>query len=97
MDMLTIDLTDIFGASPPTSHVSLDKFDCSGDASNSNNSDISGSMDAWLSMHPAIGCTVELWGKNIDINVIASMANTISYELLCNMKRVPKTYTKLQK
>lgn len=39
-----------------------------------------------------IGSKVELWGKQIDVNVIAQAAGTISYELLCNVKRVPKEY-----
>jgi alanine racemase len=47
-----------------------------------------------LTDHPnaRIGSTVELWGKQIDINMIARAAGTISYELLCNVKRVPKVY-----
>ncbi len=39
-----------------------------------------------------IGSKVEFWGKQIDVNVIAQAAGTISYELLCNVKRVPKEY-----
>ncbi len=39
-----------------------------------------------------IGSTVELWGKNLDINDVADRAKTISYELLCNVKRVQKIY-----
>ncbi len=35
---------------------------------------------------------VEFWGRDIDVNEIASHAGTISYELLCNVKRVPKTF-----
>ena len=47
-----------------------------------------------LTSHPSagIGSQVELWGKQIDINMIARAAGTISYELLCNVKRVPKVY-----
>ena len=47
-----------------------------------------------LTEHPnaGIGSKVELWGNQIDINVIAQAAGTISYELLCNVKRVPKEY-----
>lgn len=47
-----------------------------------------------LTSHPnaGIGSKVELWGKQIDINMIARAAGTISYELLCNVKRVPKVY-----
>jgi alanine racemase len=47
-----------------------------------------------LTDHPnaGIGSKVELWGKQIDINMIARAAGTISYELLCNVKRVPKVY-----
>lgn len=39
-----------------------------------------------------IGSLVELWGRNVDINRVASAANTIAYELLCNVKRVPRVY-----
>jgi alanine racemase len=39
-----------------------------------------------------IGSKVELWGKQIDVNQIAQAAGTISYELLCNVKRIPKEY-----
>lgn len=47
-----------------------------------------------LTEHPnaGIGSKVELWGNQVDINVIAQAAGTISYELLCNVKRVPKEY-----
>ena len=40
-----------------------------------------------------IGSQVELWGCNIDINEVALCANTIAYELLCNVKRVPRVYS----
>ena len=39
-----------------------------------------------------IGSRVELWGANVDINAVASAAGTIAYELLCNVKRVKKSY-----
>jgi alanine racemase len=39
-----------------------------------------------------IGSTVECWGKQVDVNLIAQRAGTIAYELLCNVKRVPKIY-----
>ena len=35
-----------------------------------------------------IGSAVELWGKQVSINRVAQAAGTISYELLCNVKRV---------
>ncbi|MDR3214206.1 MAG: alanine racemase [Azoarcus sp.] len=35
-----------------------------------------------------IGSPVELWGKRISVNDVAQAAGTISYELLCNVKRV---------
>jgi alanine racemase len=41
----------------------------------------------------SIGSPVECWGKQIDINLVAQQAGTISYELLCNVKRVPRVYT----
>lgn len=39
-----------------------------------------------------IGSRVELWGRKIDINTVAQRANTIAYELLCNVKRVQRIY-----
>ena len=40
-----------------------------------------------------VGSEVELWGRNISVNRVAQSAGTISYELLCNVKRVPRVYT----
>ena len=40
----------------------------------------------------SIGSPVECWGKQININQVAQQAGTISYELLCNVKRVPRVY-----
>jgi alanine racemase len=40
----------------------------------------------------SIGSPVECWGKQIDVNLVAQQAGTIAYELLCNVKRVPKVY-----
>ncbi|AZV92737.1 alanine racemase [Kerstersia gyiorum] len=39
-----------------------------------------------------IGSAVQLWGPLVDINQVAAGAGTISYELLCNVKRVPMIY-----
>ncbi|UST52450.1 alanine racemase (plasmid) [Comamonadaceae bacterium OTU4NAUVB1] len=39
-----------------------------------------------------IGSKVELWGKTVDVNQVAAGAGTIAYELLCNVKRVPRVY-----
>lgn len=43
-----------------------------------------------LSRHPGsgIGSRVELWGRHVPVNEVARCAGTISYELLCNVKRV---------
>lgn len=38
------------------------------------------------------GSRVELWGRNIPVNRVASGAGTIAYELLCNVKRVRFEY-----
>ncbi|HRP75099.1 MAG TPA: alanine racemase [Rhodocyclaceae bacterium] len=38
------------------------------------------------------GSVVELWGSNIPVNRVAESAGTISYELLCNVKRVRFEY-----
>lgn len=40
-----------------------------------------------------LGSRVELWGANIPVNRIAEAVNTISYELLCNVKRVRFEYS----
>lgn len=39
-----------------------------------------------------VGSRVELWGKQVSVNEVASAAGTLSYELLCNVKRVPRVY-----
>lgn len=39
-----------------------------------------------------IGSEVELWGDQINVNEVAAKAGTISYELLCNVKRAHKQY-----
>ncbi|MFT0211941.1 alanine racemase [Pseudomonas sp. F1_0610] len=39
-----------------------------------------------------LGSPVELWGKQVSAEVIARAANTISYQLFCNLKRVPRYY-----
>lgn len=39
-----------------------------------------------------LGSRVELWGANIPVNRVAEAAGTIAYELLCNVKRVPRHY-----
>jgi alanine racemase len=39
-----------------------------------------------------IGSDVELWGDQISANLVARAANTIAYELFCNVKRVAFEY-----
>ena len=39
-----------------------------------------------------LGSQVELWGSQLPVSHIAQAANTISYELLCNVKRVAFEY-----
>lgn len=39
-----------------------------------------------------IGSIVQLWGSQVDVNLVARAAGTVSYELLCNVKRVPLSY-----
>lgn len=48
-----------------------------------------------LTDHPnaGVGSQVELWGKNILASDIAKLADTISYQLFCNVKRVPRLFT----
>jgi len=41
----------------------------------------------------AIGDTVELWGKDVSVNEVATHCDTIGYELLTGITpRVPRTY-----
>lgn len=40
-----------------------------------------------------LGSCVELWGKNILISDLAASAGMIPYQILCNLKRVPRLYT----
>ena len=37
-----------------------------------------------------LGSTVELWGKNILASEVAAKAETIPYQIFCNLKRVPR-------
>jgi len=39
-----------------------------------------------------VGSDVELWGRHVPVDEVASRAGTIAYELLCNAKRAPKRY-----
>ncbi|MEN5091391.1 alanine racemase [Pseudomonas protegens] len=39
-----------------------------------------------------LGSTVELWGKNILASEVALAADTIPYQLFCNLRRVPLVY-----
>lgn len=39
-----------------------------------------------------VGSPVELWGRQVAVNDIAAAVGTISYELLCNVKRVRFSY-----
>jgi len=47
-----------------------------------------------LTGHPdaGLGSRVELWGRQVPVNHIATAAGTIAYELLCNVKRVRFNY-----
>ena len=40
-----------------------------------------------------LGSTVELWGKNILASEVAAKAETIPYQIFCNLKRVPRLYS----
>lgn len=44
----------------------------------------------------AVGDNVELWGKNLSIAEVAQHADTIPYQLMCNLNRVPVEYVGLQ-
>lgn len=39
-----------------------------------------------------VGSRVELWGKQVSVDTVAQQADTIGYQLLCNLKRVPLSY-----
>lgn len=39
-----------------------------------------------------VGADVELWGKHVSVDAVAVSANTLAYELLCNVKRTPFIY-----
>ncbi|NLC08646.1 MAG: alanine racemase, partial [Gammaproteobacteria bacterium] len=39
-----------------------------------------------------VGSAVELWGKHISVDEVAHCADTISYSMLTNIKRVQKNY-----
>ena len=40
-----------------------------------------------------LGSTVELWGKNILASEVAAQADTIPYQIFCNLKRVQRVYS----
>ena len=40
-----------------------------------------------------LGSTVELWGKNILASEVAAKADTIPYQIFCNLKRAPRLYS----
>jgi len=40
-----------------------------------------------------VGSTVELWGRNILASDVAASAETIPYQLFCNLRRVPLLYS----
>lgn len=42
-----------------------------------------------------VGSHVELWGNSVSIDQVATCAGTISYELLCNVKRVHYEYSSI--
>jgi alanine racemase len=41
-----------------------------------------------------IGSVAQLWGDLINVNTVARAAGTVSYKLLCNVKRVPWRYVR---
>ncbi|WP_339504312.1 alanine racemase [Pseudomonas sp. RL_105y_Pfl2_101] len=40
-----------------------------------------------------LGSTVELWGKHILASDVAKAADTIPYQIFCNLRRVPRLYS----
>lgn len=47
-----------------------------------------------LTDHPAagLGSRVELWGAQVSINTVAAHATRSAYDILCGVKRIPRTY-----
>ncbi|MBG7116743.1 alanine racemase [Pseudomonas aeruginosa] len=48
-----------------------------------------------LTDHPQAGrgSRVELWGPNVPVGALAAQFGSIPYQLLCNLKRVPRVYS----
>ena len=40
-----------------------------------------------------LGSDVELWGRNVLVSDVAARAGTIAYQILCNLRRVPRLYS----
>lgn len=40
-----------------------------------------------------VGSRVELWGRNVLASEVAACAGTIPYQIFCNLRRVPRSYT----
>lgn len=40
-----------------------------------------------------LGSQVELWGRNVPVSDVAARAGTIPYQILCNLRRVPRLYS----
>jgi len=40
-----------------------------------------------------LGSRVELWGRNVLVSDVAAHAGTIPYQILCNLRRVPRLYS----
>lgn len=40
-----------------------------------------------------LGSRVELWGRNVLASEVAARAGTIPYQIFCNLRRVPRSYT----
>ena len=57
--------------------------------------DLTGIANAKIG-EPKIGSHVELWGDQVSANDVANVADTIAYELFCNVKRVQFKYTDKQ-
>lgn len=47
-----------------------------------------------LTNHPAagLGSRVQLWGREVSANEVALAADTIPYQMFCNLRRVTRTY-----
>ena len=50
-------------------------------------------VDLGAAPNAGVGSKVELWGQQVPVSAMAGGVGAIAYELLCNVKRVPRSYS----